>query len=357
MKVSAHNLFVFCFLLIALTACIPAGPTEALPAAPNFESVTALPGWVQVYFSAPGAPGAGDYTGGPDEALAAAIDAARLSVDAAAYSLDLWSVRDALLRAQRRGVVVRMVMESDNLDVPEARDVQDAGIPVAGDRRQGLMHDKFVVIDRAEVWLGSLNYTVGGAYRDDNNLVRIRSAEFAENYTVEFEEMFLDDRFGDESPANTPHPRLTIDGTRVEVYFSPDDGAAERVISLVEGAGRNVYFMAFSFTSDDIGQAVREAGLFYPVAGVMDAGQVETNEGTEYGLFLDNGLDVRLDGNEGLMHHKVIIIDQEIVIFGSYNFTASAETRNDENLVIIFDAEVAARFLAEFRRVYDQAQP
>jgi phosphatidylserine/phosphatidylglycerophosphate/cardiolipin synthase-like enzyme len=328
-----------------------------LPPAPNFESTEATPDWIQVYFTDPTAPQAADYTGGPDEALAAAIDAARLSVDVAAYSLNLWSVRDALLRAWERGVVVRLVMESDNMEVSEVRDLQDAGIPIVGDRRQGLMHDKFVVIDRAEVWVGSMNYTVGGAYHDDNNLVRIRSVEVAEDYTVEFEEMFLDDRFGDESPANTPNPRLTIDGTRVEVYFSPDDGVAEHIIALIEGAQRNVYFMAFSFTSDDIGQAIRERAVFYPVMGVMDAEQVETNEGTEYGLFRDNALDVRLDGNDGLMHHKVIIIDQEIVLFGSYNFTASAETRNDENLVVIYNPEVAARFVAEFRRVYDQAQP
>lgn len=47
-----------------------------------------------------------------------------------------------------------------------------------------------------------------------------------------------------------------------------------------------------------------------------------------------------------------MIIDQNVVIFGSYNFTNSAETRNDENLLVIYNADIAAQFIAEFQRVY-----
>lgn len=56
------------------------------------------------------------------------------------------------------------------------------------------------------------------------------------------------------------------------------------------------------------------------------------------------------------MHHKVFIIDEEIVIFGSYNFSASAEKKNDENVMVIFDQDFAAQFMAEFWRVYDKAK-
>jgi phosphatidylserine/phosphatidylglycerophosphate/cardiolipin synthase-like enzyme len=116
--------------------------------------------------------------------------------------------------------------------------------------------------------------------------------------------------------------------------------------------------MAYSFTSDDIGNAIifqAQNGLI--VSGVMDEGQVASNEGTEYDLFRQAGLDVRLDGSEGMMHHKVIIIDEKIVITGSYNFTNSAETRNDENVVIIFSPEAAAQYMAEFQRVFGMAKP
>ena len=53
-----------------------------------------------------------------------------------------------------------------------------------------------------------MNFTVNGAYRSDNNLIRVRSAEMAENYLVEFEEMFTEGQFGPNSPANTPRPTI-----------------------------------------------------------------------------------------------------------------------------------------------------
>ena len=63
-----------------------------------------------------------------------------------------------------------------------------------------------------------------------------------------------------------------------------------------------------------------------------------------------------MDGNVGQMHHKVFIIDEQIVITGSYNFSASAERTNDENVVIFFDPQIAAQYMAEFRRVETEAQ-
>jgi phosphatidylserine/phosphatidylglycerophosphate/cardiolipin synthase-like enzyme len=91
------------------------------------------------------------------------------------------------------------------------------------------------------------------------------------------------------------------------------------------------------------------------VMGVMDASQVASNIGTEYDAFNQAGLEVHQDGIPGLLHHKVMIIDEQIVVLGSYNFTNSAETRNDENLIVVYNTDIAAQFLAEFQRVYAQA--
>jgi phosphatidylserine/phosphatidylglycerophosphate/cardiolipin synthase-like enzyme len=362
-------------LLILMTACESVTPTEtsAPPTPPTTDSATETPiplidiplgagygvdgGWFELYFTNPESPLASQETGGPDGPLAAAIDTARLTVDVAIYSLSLNSIRDALIRAHKRGVQVRMVMESDNLDRSDPQKLKDAGIPILGDRREGLMHDKFVVIDNSEVWLGSMNFTDSGGYTDNNNLMRIHSVKMAENYTKEFEEMFVDDKFGPDVVAETPNPRVTIDGTPIDVYFSPDDSVQASFIDLVDNAQQSIYFMAFSFTADEIGDAVRaRAQDGVAVAGVMETEQVNSNIGTEFDPFRQAGLDVLRDGNEGLMHHKVMIIDENTVIFGSYNFTNSAETKNDENLIVIYNEEIAAQFMAEFQRVYAQAK-
>jgi phosphatidylserine/phosphatidylglycerophosphate/cardiolipin synthase-like enzyme len=313
--------------------------------------------WYEIYFTDPFNPNAGLEVGGPDKPLIDAIDQARLTLDAAIYSLSLPGVREALIRAYRRGVAVRVVMESDNLDWSAPQALVEADIPVLGDRREGLMHDKFVVIDRSEVWTGSMNFTISGTYHDNNNLIRIRSTKVAEDYTKEFEEMFANDKFGPDALADTPFPHVVVDGTPMEIYFSPDDGVAAHLLEVLGDAEQSIYFMAFSFTSDDIGKLLRKkflAGL--DIAGVMEDEQVRSNTGTEYDPLLQSGIDVRLDGNPGQMHHKVIIIDRKIVVTGSYNFTNSAETRNDENLIVIYSPIIAEQYLAEFQRVYAEAQ-
>jgi phosphatidylserine/phosphatidylglycerophosphate/cardiolipin synthase-like enzyme len=312
--------------------------------------------WYELYFTDPASPLASQATGGVDGPLVEAIDAARLSIDVAAYSLGLNSVRNALLRAHDRGVTVRIVMETGNMDRSDPQILMEAGVPIVGDNSDGLMHNKFMVVDRTEVWLGSLNFTDSGTYEDNNNLMRIHSTEMAENFIKEFEEMFLDNRFGENVASETPHPIVTIDETRIDVFFSPDDGVLSALIPLLNSAEQSIHFLAFSFTSNELGDIVRakaEAGL--TVAGVMDKEQSSSNQGTEFDPFQQAELDVLIDGIDGQMHHKLIIVDEKIVAFGSYNFSKSAEERNDENLLIVYDADIAEQFILEFGRVWKQA--
>lgn len=313
--------------------------------------------WFEVYVTNPDSPLSPQGTGGIDGPLVEAIDAARLSVDAAAYSITLNSVRNALINAHRRGVRVRMVMESTNMDRSDVQRMQEAGIPIVGDDNQGLMHNKFMVIDRSEVWLGSMNFTDSGTYDDNNHLMRIRSTKVAENYSVEFKEMFEDNRFGDNALAQTPYPTVTLDGTRVDTYFSPDDGVLSVLYNLLDKAEESVHFLAFSFTSNELGSILRtkaETGL--TVSGVMDEEQVGSNTGTEFDPFRQAGMDVHMDGIDGQMHHKMFIIDEKIVVTGSYNFSRSAEERNDENIVVIYNEQIARFLLQEFERIYAHAQ-
>ena len=312
--------------------------------------------WFELYMTNPDSPLSPQGTGGIDGPLVEAINAARLSVDVAAYSITLNSVRNALLNAHDRGITVRIVMESTNMDTSDVQRLLEAGVPIRGDNRQGLMHDKFMVIDRSEVWLGSMNFTDSGTYDDNNHMVRVRSTKFAENYSTEFNEMFERNSFGPDVIAATPNPSITLDGTRVDTYFSPDDHVLNALYTLLSKSEESIYFLAFSFTSNELGAIVREkaeAGL--DIKGVMDEEQVASNTGTEYDPFRQAGLDVRIDGIDGQMHHKLFIVDEEIVVLGSYNFSRSAEENNDENIIIIYNEKIAEFLLQEFQRVYAHA--
>ena len=344
---------VYCLLLVCISSACGI-LSEHLAAEPDeLESRTS--GDYVVYFTNPTDTQADSYRGGPDEALAEAIHEARLSIDVAAHQLNLWSIRDALLSAHRRGVKVRIVVESDYLDEKEIQQLKEAGIPVLGDRRESLMHNKFVVLDRLEVWTGSMNFTTSDAYRNDNNMIRMRSARLAENFSAEFDEMYEQDLFGEDILAGTPYPSLSVGGMPVEVYFSPDDGTAREIVRHIQEARESIYFLAFSFTSDEIAGAILDrANEGVRVAGVLESSQI-SNSGSDYSLFRESGLDVRQDGNPRNMHHKVIVIDRLTVITGSYNFSQNAEKRNDENTIVIHAPDIAGLFMNEFERVYAMA--
>lgn len=311
-----------------------------------------------IFFTDPYGPGAEQRSGGLDEDLATAIDQASQSVYIAVYSLSLESVSDALLRAYQRGVDVRLVLDDQTMDRTQPKRLLDHNVPIIADRKASLMHNKFIIIDGQEVWTGSLNLTVSGVYADHNNMVRIRSTEIIQNYLTEFTEMYENGLYGAGSPANTPFPVVTADGRLVEVYFSPDDGVAEQLIEMVSGAAQSIDFLAFSFTSDDLAEAMISRDTDgVRVRGVFEEAQVKSNIGGEYDHLRQAGLDVHLDGNPGQMHHKVIIVDGEIVSFGSYNFSYNAENKNDENVMIVYDPELAGQFEAEFELIYARAQP
>lgn len=362
-----HYLILLLVAGIALSSCgqIPATPTPRVEITPG-SGITPIDlpagfgvrgSWFELYFTDPTSPLSPQGTGGVDGPLVDAIDKARLSIDAAAYSLSLNSVRFALINAHRRGVQVRVVMESTNMDRSDPQALIEAGIPVIGDNMDGLMHDKFMVIDKSEIWLGSMNFTDSGAYDDNNHLMRIHSTKLAENYSLEFKEMFEEDMFGPNIVPETPNPVVTIDETRVENYFSPDDGVINVLATLLNDARESIYFLTFSFTSNELGDILRakeEAGL--TVAGVMDEEQIASNQGTEFDPFKQAQIDVRIDGIDGQMHHKVFIVDEEIVVLGSYNFSQNAEVRNDENVIIVYSPIIAEQFIMEFERVNKMAR-
>jgi phosphatidylserine/phosphatidylglycerophosphate/cardiolipin synthase-like enzyme len=318
-------------------------------------TVVSRPGEAEVWFSRP-QEFDGRYVGGPDEELVRAIDAAQCCVDAAVYDFDLLSVARALLRAGDRGVIVRIVTDSDNENNEAIGLLRGEGIPVAGDEREALMHDKFVVIDGQELWAGSMNLTVNDAYRNDNNFFRLRSPSLAGIFTAEFEEMFLGKRFGAGSPRGSPAAPVDTGAGPVQALFAPEDQVARRVVELIRRARKSIHFLAFSFTSAQITAALLErAAGGIAVSGVMETSQAKSNSGAQWNALRQGGAAVLLDANPRNMHHKVIVIDGEIVITGSYNFSESAENKNDEDLLILWNAEWAETFEKEFQRIYDLA--
>jgi phosphatidylserine/phosphatidylglycerophosphate/cardiolipin synthase-like enzyme len=311
-------------------------------------------GFWQVFFTAPtGSRDRSTYVGGIDTQLADAIAAAERTLDIAAFEFNNVVLTQAVLDAAARGVVVRMVVDDvhgRNDDNTTIGQFISAGIEVVDDARSALMHNKFMIIDSATVWMGSYNFTVNDTYRNNNNLLALTSRRVVQNFQNEFNKMFERRQFGSGKAADTPFPRFTQDGVPIQVLFAPEDRIVSAIAVMTSQAQRSIRFMAFSFTLDDVaGIMQQKAADGILIEGIFETTGSETRASELRPLFC-SGLNVRQDGNPFVLHHKVFIIDETTVITGSFNFSSGARDDNDENLIVITDPDLALQYLEEFNR-------
>lgn len=312
----------------------------------------------------------------PDKQLVKLIDSvpAGGKLDGAFFDISVQDVMDAFIRAKQRGVDVRLVTEHDyyvdshGAVRPPIQQLQAAGIPILPDDRGGLMHDKFLVTSGGPtgptVWTGSYNITDGGTYHDNNNAMELQSAQLATIYDQEFEKMFVGKNFGTDAvqPNHPASQTVQIGNIQVTPYFSPstaaEGGAKQAILNELANAHKSIQFLAFSFADADIGNAM----LAKAAAGVKVQGVFETSQAkSRYSVYnkmapaqaqLNGNLDVAMDGNPALMHHKVILVDDSTLIMGSFNFSKNAQGDNDENMLVIHNApDLVAQYRAEFSRV------
>lgn len=347
----------------SLTEGAEVGDSQAAPATPVPVVASATRSdWWEIYFADwQNKNDPANYAGTIEETLIQKIDAAQESIHIASFEFDLTPVAEALIRAHDRGVEVRWVTDDESgivADEDPGRGqfamLEKDGIEIKDDGRGALMHNKFWIFDREIVWTGSTNVTESAIFKQDNNVIVIHSPELAEIYEREFDEMWAG-KFGPRSPSTVDQQSVVIDGIPIQTLFASEDKVVSHIVPYLKNAQSSIRFLAFSFTHDDMGKAMLDrykAGV--DVAGVFE----KTGSSTEYselGPMYCAGMPVRRDENPSFLHHKVIIVDDHIVITGSLNFSDNADESNDENVIIVDNAEIAALYVKEFERVWSIA--
>jgi phosphatidylserine/phosphatidylglycerophosphate/cardiolipin synthase-like enzyme len=348
--------------LVTDTPIVLPPETESLPIIiPITETPipVAAPKWWEVYFTEPliiSDPN--NLAGSIEEKLIQFINSAQTSIHIASFEFNLPRVADALIAAKARGVDIRWVTDDENGLLIDKKPNQEFirlmsnGIEVKDDNgRSALMHNKFWIFDKQITWTGSTNITVNGIYKQNNNAIVIHSPEISFIYEREWEELW-GGQFGPRAPSTINNQWAILDGTAIQVLFSPEDHALSNLVALVNDAKFNIRFLAFSFTDDTLAQTmISRAKAGVDVQGVYEKLASATIY-SDLKTFWCAGVPVRQDGNSSLMHDKVIIIDNSIVVTGSLNFTAGADGDNEENVVIIDNPEIAALYLQEYQRVW-----
>ena len=317
-------------------------------------------GW-RVYFNEPRSDAeSASYADGIDVQLASAIDAARQGLDIAAFELNSDVIFRAILDAHQRGLEVRIVTDDqhglhDDKN-PHLRELAAAGVPVIDDARSGLMHNKFMILDSRVVWTGSWNYTVNGTYRNNNNALVIEDPIVVAGYQAEFDEMFTRGEFG---PRSRDDGKVSagLGGGEIQVIFAPEAEEIPLLQREIARADASIRIMTFVFSLDELAGAILDKMIDNDIVvqGVFEK-RNSTASWSQLPTLLCAGADLRQDGNRYILHHKVLLIDDDTVITGSFNFSNAAARNNDENIIIIRNADIAQAYHDEWARIWDSAQ-
>lgn len=132
-----------------------------------------------------------------------------------------------------------------------------------------------------------------------------------------------------------------ISSTKISVCFTPGGACTQQIVDNINSANQSILVQAYSFTSQPIAQALLNAkrrGIDVKV--ILDKSQRKQKYSSSH-FFTNNKIPVWIDTKPAIAHNKVMIIDDHIVITGSFNFTKAAQEKNAENLLIINDLELA----------------
>jgi len=148
----------------------------------------------------------------------------------------------------------------------------------------------------------------------------------------------------------------------VQVYFSPHGGATEAVVDALDHATNSVFIQAYSFTSVPIAKALVDAyRRKVQVHVILDPSQ-RTDKYSEADFLQYNEIPTLIDAQHAIAHNKIIIVDDYLILTGSFNFTKAAEEKNAENLLVINDPSLANRYLENWHaheshsQAYDREQ-
>lgn len=355
--------FIYARAVSQVGAAVEIGPMEV------FATASLSEGEIEAYFNhtynSGLSTGSFPASGTPDDLYQAILDriaAAQYTIDVAMYNNNMDEWADALEAAQQSGVQVRYVYDSGNANtglnpLPS--------FPVFGHPEgDALMHHKFLIIDAeypslATVITGSMNFTDNSIFEDYNHMLFIQDQTLTLTFTREFEQMWgtsgpLPDqdlaRFGCAKSPNTPR-QLQIGQTPVELFFTPIDPVLPALESEILATAEYLDFSLFLITKDELSNAlgnIHASGK--QVRGIIDDIYAS---GSDFDYLVSLGIPMKPHPWDPIVHHKFAAADGEVVITGSYNWTSRATEENDENLLILRNAEIANWFDQAFDALWE----
>lgn len=141
-----------------------------------------------------------------------------------------------------------------------------------------------------------------------------------------------------------------------EVCFTPNEHCADKAINAIDRAKKQVLVQAYGFTNMSIAKSLMMAkSRGVDVEVLLDKSNLHDKHSVYFYLMAQH-IPVKIDYKPAIAHNKVIVIDDNVVITGSYNYTNAAENKNAENLLIIHNKQLTAKYLANWKEREEQSR-
>jgi phosphatidylserine/phosphatidylglycerophosphate/cardiolipin synthase-like enzyme len=219
------------------------------------------------------------------------------------------------------------------------------------EKRSSYMHNKFCIIDNKITITGSMNPSKNERDKNQNNIVILYSEEISQIYTNYFRELIKEQQSENRYNHNmSKRYYLEFKNTNISICFSRGGNCLNEIRTEIEKANKNIFFMLFTMTDNNIANII----LLKHYKNLEISGLYETSLITKYSTYHEmyyHNLNITRYRSSGKLHHKVFIIDEETIITGSMNPSNNADHRNDENVIIIKNKEIAKIFLEEYNRL------
>ncbi len=306
------------------------------------------------------------------DTIAAYITRAKYSIDIALYnytgsnSSNVKKIATAANAAAARGVTVRWIYNGTSSTANSGLSLLSSSIHTfpSANYSNYIMHNKFMVIDvnspdttDAVCLTGSYNWSDQQTSGDYNNIVFIQSKQVALAFYNEFNKMWGGPQATPDAgtatfstyktKSNLTH--FVVDGTPVEVYFSPKDSLGDRLETYINTANYDLFLGIYAFTDYSISDRIKTRyNNGVTVRGIMDEFSNTSNAYNNLSPVL--GSNLLVFSGADLYHNKIMLIDplnpssDPQVFTGSFNWSAAGQYSNDENAVVIHDAAIANQY-------------
>lgn len=136
-------------------------------------------------------------------------------------------------------------------------------------------------------------------------------------------------------------------------YFSPGDDCENAIVSCIRNAKHSIKICVFTISENVITNEIIAAKKRGVSVTIITDNDKLNDKGSDIRWLADEGVRIRIDESSSHMHHKFCIVDREILLTGSYNWTKSAADRNQENLLVTEDPKMVKAYLKEFEKLWD----